>query len=217
MSQTRNKNKKFGFDFGITEDDKHILGNKLPTKEQVLRCFLYYFKDGNGDDKQKSALKVYEQVLPHYEKGGVLIKSDRTCKKNILTLYERYEKIRKIPKDRRDTDYGLNKLREFQDDLHYTMPLWHENALNECNNEEDKEFLLSMMGKHPKLKYREASYTSKDVKTAQRFAKYEARKLKEKQYSQKHQNKNIQDKVSDSDIDYSDIVVSSIINLQSYT
>ena len=213
MSQTRNKNKKFGLNLGITESDQHILGNKLPTKEQVLRCFMYHHKDGKGDSKKISAQKVYEQILPHFEKGGILMKHEKSCKENIIALYDKgyVKKVLKIPKERRESEYALNKIKEFEDELHHTMPLWHENALNTCDNEEDRDFLLCMMGTHPTIKYREASYSTKDVKTAKKFEKYEARKAKEKQYIQKQKEKSsVEDRVLQSDNEDSDVVVSLI-------
>ena len=108
----------------------------------------------------------------------------------------------------------MNKIKEFEDELHHTMPLWHENALNTCDNEEDRDFLLCMMGTHPTIKYREASYSTKDVKTAKKFEKYEARKAKEKQYIQKQKEKSsVEDRVLQSDNEDSDVVVSLITYL----
>ena len=79
-------------------------------------------------------------------------------------------------KTRRNSKEGL-KSSDFKEKLLKTMPLWHKNALDHCVCE-DRDFLLSMMGGHPTVGYREATYASKDKITEGKFKREAIEKSK---------------------------------------
>ena len=186
---TRKSTEIYGIGPGITDSDKEITGSKLPTNGQILRTFLYYYNKQsvkNIKSKRDAADSVIAQIKPHYEKGGVLLPNDSHVRDKIFKFHDNdYVKILLgTNKKRRNSEEGLKKLKDFKEKLLKTMPLWHKNALDHCLGE-DRDFLLSMMGEHPTVGYREATYTSKDKITEEKFKKRESREKKYAAYLNK--------------------------------
>lgn len=75
---TRSANDSYGLTHGITDDDQFITGSRLPTYRQVLRCFLFYTKKKEYA-KLEAAKNCYNQVKPHYDKGGIKMKAEFKC------------------------------------------------------------------------------------------------------------------------------------------
>ena len=78
-------------------------------------------------------------------------------------------------KKRRNSEEGLKKLKDFKEKLLKTMPLWHKNALDHCVGE-DRDFLLSMMGEHPTVGYREATYIQEKIRSQRRNSRGKLKK-----------------------------------------
>lgn len=193
MVETRKSTELFGLGPAITEEDSEINGSRLPTYGQVLRCFLYYYKNQR---KGTAAKSVFPKIEMHYIKAGITMSSNCHCCEKIESLYEKdYKKdILNMQINRRAKPFAILKISKFKEKLKMTMPLWHKNALNLLSGPtktEDTNFLLSMMGKHPTIEPRQANYAGRDKVTQQKVATLQLRKERLKKY-QKDQRKELE-------------------------
>ena len=88
----------------------------------------------------------------------------KTVCQKIVKLLDDNEKLRKSPKERRETNSVVLKEKLYEKDLSKTFPLWTKNAESEIQNAEDIAFLKSMKSDHV------ASYSCFD-KISQAFKK----------------------------------------------
>ena len=83
-----------GFGFSVTEEDATIKGSRLPTYEQVLRCFKYHQERGLPENKlsrlsRHAAKIVLDQVTVFYKKANIPMISEKTACDKILALSEK--------------------------------------------------------------------------------------------------------------------------------
>ena len=97
----------------------------------------------------------------------------------IEELYQEMRDILKIPKSRRSYGNPLARITNFKEGLNKTMKFWPRDALDHMVNEEDKEFLQSMMGD------RAATMAGVDKRLANTENKVSRRKEQEKKRSEK--------------------------------
>ena len=118
---TRKSSEIYGLGQCISVLDATINGSKLPTYNQVIRCYMYYQQYQPGETKHKMAQKVLDQVIPFYMKANV----------PMIHKEKAYQKIWKavqssslaIPSQRRDKPFALEKLKKENLLLHKTFPL----------------------------------------------------------------------------------------------
>ena len=73
------------------EDHQTITGSNLPTKKQVLLCFLSYHRQDDPDmrmDRSDAAACTVAQVKPFYERARIPTVNNSNMKKVILTLFD---------------------------------------------------------------------------------------------------------------------------------
>jgi hypothetical protein len=77
----------------ITPEHKKITGCRLPSKKQVLMCYLSFSNDlrtqGTQDSTRQNkisrsaAKQIVDEVMPHYEKAGIhTIQNHNMAEKN---------------------------------------------------------------------------------------------------------------------------------------
>jgi hypothetical protein len=161
--------------------EKIITGCRLPTRKQVLLCFIAH-KDEMRINDATSSKKVLraaanattEVVLPFYEKARIPSLSPNKIAQEILKYYEEFKSMLKINICERKTPGKQGeKIRTFKKKMLETMKLWPRDALSRIKCEEDREFLISMQND------RKAIMSGLDKKLAEKEQRKEKRDLEE--------------------------------------
>ena len=147
--ETRRDGAVFGLGGKIVAEDANITGTRLPTKEQVIRCFKYHQDLACNHNYTKAAIAkiVLGKLEPFYEKGHIPMIAPKSASDKIIKLVSTNAKLREIPKLRRSSGAGKDRERidKELEDLKTTFVLWPKNVEQLITNEEDKAFLQSMM------------------------------------------------------------------------
>ena len=134
----RNESKSYQDPIGIiSEEDKDLVGNKLPTNLQVLKCFMYIRQKNPELSSHSQALQVAEKVLIHSKKAGIEAISKKKMAEKIEVLLKKSQLLRK--------NYSKKKIDEYND-LKKTFVFWPRNILEEMR----KRLLLPNLLKHEK-------------------------------------------------------------------
>ena len=146
--KTRQSASIFGLGNAITMEDSMITGSRLPTSRQVLRCLMFYVQEGISENRTKwqSAKLVLFKVVPFYQKANIPMISERKACERMIQLLEDNAKVRAIPCNRRSAASSLEKVKQMEDKLAKTFPLWPADAEQLVKNPEDLKFLQSMKG-----------------------------------------------------------------------
>ena len=150
VKKTRLSNSTFGLGSTITEEDGTLTGVRLPTSRQVLRAALWHVKKEIGPGKQnlrtkyKAASTVLGQLKVFYAKANIPVLSDTRCCASILELMNECEKIKQIPKCRREKQSTLDRIEGMNSRLDETFGIWTNDAEKTIKLEEDVMFLKSM-------------------------------------------------------------------------
>ena len=146
--KTRQSATIFGLGNAITTKDSMLTGARLPTSRQVLRCLMFYVQEGASENRTKwqSAKLVLSMLVPFYEKANIPMISERKACERMNQLLEDNAKVRAIPCNRRSNAASLEKVKQMEDTLSKTFPLWPANAEKIIKNTEDLKFLQSMKG-----------------------------------------------------------------------
>ena len=114
-----------------------ISGSKLPTYKQVLLCYLANMNTlnlkmtGKREKIKVCAMKiVIEEVVQHYKKAGIPIKSNSNIRYNIDNLIKKYKNCTKH-KTRKPTLDFINN----------TMPFWPVNVRKQMEDKLKNNFL----------------------------------------------------------------------------
>ena len=166
--------------------DKVIHTSKLPTYRQVILSFLAHhdelLKPNNKIIRDASKLTA-DIVAEIYSKANIpTVAHHKICEK-IENYYKTLQSLQKIPKEVRDKPgKSSEKIKKFKEDIGNTFAFWPRNALELITIEEDRQFLINMMGP------RSASFGGSDKKfattqhkVAERKASKEERILKEEE------------------------------------
>ena len=128
--------------------DKKIPTGKLPTYSQVLLSYIAHkelLQIGQRicDNVTRDASKeTTDMILIIYESASIpTIKHHKMCEK-IEKHHNVMQNLMKIPAHRRENN---RKIKEFKDQLGTTFPFWPKNVFDQIHEEEDKNFLQSMM------------------------------------------------------------------------
>jgi len=181
--KTREKKAVFGIGSGITEADAEMKGCRLPTNEQVIRCYMFYRQAGLSlmRSSRDNAKIVLKKVIPFYQKANIpTITEKRACEK-IIELCEKNSKLRALPLDRRSSASAIHKLQQAEADLKKTFPLWIKDANKVMTNKDDIKFLESMM------RDRIASFASLDKKLVLQLQRKDTRAQKQEERRRKFQ------------------------------
>jgi len=144
--ETRLSSNIFGLGSKVTCHDSKINGSKLPTNLQVLRCMMYHIEEGLHENRTKweSSKLVLSQVKLFYEKANIPMISERKACEKIIKLLDDNAKLRAIPLNRRSAPNTVAKIKEMEDKLALTFPLWPVNVEKQIKNKDDLSFLKSM-------------------------------------------------------------------------
>ena len=148
-----------------------IKGARLPTQGQVLLSYMARMDQQNqGKTCQRTVINaIIENVEEHFENANIPLKDKSAMAKDIDNLNKTYQNVNKKK--------NPSRIAEFQNQLKSTMTFWPRGTLEKMKKkaeshltptvekvslEEDIKFLESM------LSDRSASYSSKDIKHAER-------------------------------------------------
>ena len=127
-----------------TEEDKDIKGCRLPTMKQTLLCYLAHYDHGNVTKRDAPNLTV-EKVLDFYHRARIPTLQKHKMAEEVLKLHKRYRDILAIRPMYRSKGKAAQNISGFIDDMSKTMKFWPRNVLDTMENEEDKQFIISMM------------------------------------------------------------------------
>lgn len=121
-----------------------IIGNKLPSKRQVLQLLFYHMRYAHLSS-QVSARLVVREVLIFWEKAGIPTPVEYQCVVKLIKLYELWQKINKTGKK----EYGKHIQDEqgFVDGLDDLFDIAHQNALQMMTIPENIDFLIAQRQK----------------------------------------------------------------------
>lgn len=184
----------------LTKTQKSMAPDKprLPSCEQVLRCFMYHIEDGSRENRTKwqSAKLVMSKVAVFYQKANIPMIAERKVCQRMISLLEENAKIRAIPVNWRSSEASLSKVKAIEAKLRTTFRLWPVNAERLMRNQEDIQFLQSMKSD------RQASFGCFDKTLADKVRRRQARIEMEAQRRKKaKQELVLQTSVSSSHID----------------
>ena len=131
--------------------NKTINSPSLPTYRQVLLSFL-----AHADELRKPTIKIRREaskktadmVMQFYIKANIpTIVHNKMCEK-IEAHHKEMHDLMRIPKEERETGKGkrYERINKFKEDLNKTFVFWPRNVLEKISIEEDREFLINMMG-----------------------------------------------------------------------
>ena len=181
------------------EQHLNITGTRLPTKRQVLLCYLANSDKMRNEDisNTEPVLKlaiqpVIDEISLHYRKANIQMVHERTVARKITALHNEYVTLRKIPPKKRLNNPKVNA---FLKKIKLTMPLWPEDIFKIMENQkkgkveveklaidEDMAFLRSMISD------RIAHYSNQDKKTTSVIRKRSDRKKQVLNMHKKHNN-----------------------------
>lgn len=175
---TRQSSTIYGLGNAVTKDDGEITGSRLPTSRQVLRCMMHHVQEGASTKQTRweSAKLVLTKLLVFFEKANIPTISERKACERIIKLLDDNAKIRAIPRDRRSMPISVNKLKQMDEQLARTFPLWSANAEQLIKNAEDRSFLESMKST------RSATFGSRDKASAAKCKRRDAREQSHRAY-----------------------------------
>ena len=95
---TRDNTSIFGLGSGITAADAEITGSRLPTNEQVVRCYMFHQREGaaqgttSNRTKRDNANLVLQQIIPYYLKGNIPMITECRAVDKIVELFQKNSK-----------------------------------------------------------------------------------------------------------------------------
>lgn len=135
MSKTRAKN-TINF-IGVPYDQ--ILGNKLPSRKQVLSVFFFNHRVRNLTISA-SANMVAEELLVFWKKARVPTQEKKRCVKKVISLHNEWIAVTKHINRRNVTQQ--KKEDDFAESLEDLFDVAAEKALQTMKIEEDRQFLI---------------------------------------------------------------------------
>jgi hypothetical protein len=130
---------------------------------------MYHLADGSNCSRWEAAKAVLIKITVFYEKANIPMITERKACERMIKLLDDNAKVRAIPKSRRATQNSLNKVKQMEEKLSQTFPLWPAHAEQLIKNTEDLAFLESM--KNDRL----ATFGSKDKVLARKIQRREQR------------------------------------------
>ena len=193
-----------------SEDDKQIRGSRLPTVKQVLLCFLAHHSDADVKIRE-AANATIQTVQPFYSRARVPMLAPQKMAEEVEKLFQEMNELLKITVNVRENGKNKTKILNFKDKLETTMKFWPRNALERIHNEEDRQFLISMMGdREACMGVEDTLLSSTEKKVAERIQAEEKRKKKEELRIEENEmsspvpgaSADFEEKVNDEDQDY---------------
>jgi len=92
---TRKSSEIYGLGECICVENATINGSKLPTYNQVIRCYMYYQQYQHGETKHKIAQKVLGKIIPFYMKANIPMIHEEKAHEKIWKAVQNNAKLRK--------------------------------------------------------------------------------------------------------------------------
>ena len=177
-----------------TYADKDITGCRLPSRRQVLLCFIAHKEDIRGKDStnskkvlRRAANETAAIVKTFYDKARIPMLEPNKVSQEILKYYSDFQALLKISVNKRDKPGKQHdKITEFRNNINKTMKFWPRDALSRISNDEDRNFLLSMMSD------RKATMDGIDKSLFQKEQRIEKRHQEEQRRREKEANEKVQ-------------------------
>ena len=159
----------------VTDDDKVITGSRLPTSRQVLLCLLAHHADNTVTLREAANIPA-DTVRTFYEKARVATLSHHKMAEAIISLFDDMKEMLKRK--------NVKKTEAFTENLNQTMQLWPRNVMDRIASEEDRLFLVSMMGDRKASMAGVDSVLSLTAKKVHLRKSYEEKRKKKEQLRQ---------------------------------
>ena len=130
-----------------TDDDKVMNGARLPTSRQVLLCFMAHHSE--TVTVREAANITTDTVLLFYQRARIPTIATTKMAAAIIKLFMEMKELQKINVAERKKDKNSKQQQRivvFKEKLEKTMKFWPRDALDRIPIEEDRQFLISMMG-----------------------------------------------------------------------
>ena len=117
---------------------EQITGSRLPSGRDVMRNFVFYHNSHKMTIRE-SASKVYDQVIPFWEKARLPVRKKQHVVDKIEELYKKYKNLVKARTRSNDKDKKNQIL--YSENLDMLFDISHANSDKLITIEEDKQFL----------------------------------------------------------------------------
>lgn len=180
--------------FLIGNYSSQIIGNKLPSKKQVLKVLFFNLRVVKLN-LHGSARLVIRETSMFWAKARIPIQSEKNSIPKLKRLYEEWRNIQKYssrPTEKK-SQAQIEKENKFIDELDNLFDIASENALTSMTNQEDIEFLKKqrekgrigyMFGIDKNLTKQE----ERSIERAQKRESYKKRKVQELEEISKFKN-----------------------------
>lgn len=121
--------------FLVGKVSEQIIGNKLPSKRQVLSVIFFNLRKLNKNLRESSTLAL-EEVLVFWKKASIPVKKKDRCIQQVQTLYNEWRNLQKGAT--RESENEVKKRQEFIGELDNLFDIAHNDALSTIKIEEDK-------------------------------------------------------------------------------
>jgi len=164
------------------EEDK-LLGSKLPSNKQVLRCFFYHHKTMKQTVRD-SARTVVREAAVFWNKASIPMRPKQHAVAQLELLHRNWTLLQRNASRKSDTQRKNEG--EFVDKLEDLFDIAHMNALEMITLQEDKYFLLAQRekGRRGSMGSVDKVFAAKELKRAKRarsHLQYEQRNEQEQQ------------------------------------
>lgn len=119
-----------------------IIGNKLPSKKQVLKVLFFNLRIVRLNLQESARLTIQETVV-FWNKARIPTQSEKNCVPKLKKLYEDWRSIQKFSSRavEKRSSASIEKENKFVRELDNLFDIAAEDALTVMVNEEDIEFL----------------------------------------------------------------------------
>ena len=126
-----------------TVDDLKLIGSRLPTKKQILLCFLANCQ--TSATKREAAKKTVDEAQKLFDRARIPAIQQHKMAEEVERYNKIFEGILKISVRYRSTGKPKERIDEFKKQLDTTFKFWPRNVMAKLSNAEDKLFLQSML------------------------------------------------------------------------
>lgn len=124
--------------FLIGDIDVQIVGNKLPTKSQVLKVLFFHTRILNVT-AQEGIAAVIDEIVVFWKKAQIPVQDVQRCRDKLKKLYDEW---RILVKHKNRSDGAIKKQNDFACSLKKLFDIAPSNVL-EVLDENSKEFLIN--------------------------------------------------------------------------
>lgn len=171
--------------FLIGTYSSQIVGNKLPSKREVLKVLFFNLREVKLKLQVGARLAICETLL-FWEKARIPTQSEKNCIPKLKTLYEEWRDLQKYAGKNQEKKSArqVEKENKFVAELDDIFDIAAENALTSMTNQEDMQFLRKQREKgRPGYMYgidkQLAEQVTRSFERAEKAENYKKRKIEE--------------------------------------